>query len=144
MITLALFFHKAPEAAGYGTFIVHMNQPLIKRLAYLVAYSISSPISAFCAFTVFALQSEASIDDPYSKESLNWWMGFTLLIAVGTLTYITLMHILPEVFFASGHEDHDHFGGEDHDHDHVHDEHEHGHGHNHLHTINEKHARDYH
>jgi len=37
-------------------------------------------------------------------------MGFTLLIAVGTLTYITLMHILPEVFLAEGHEDHDHFG----------------------------------
>lgn len=25
MITLALFLHKAPEAAGYGTFIVHMK-----------------------------------------------------------------------------------------------------------------------
>lgn len=29
---------------------------------------------------------------------------------MGTLTYITLVHILPEVFFASGHEEHDHFG----------------------------------
>jgi len=46
------------------------------------------------------------------KEELNWWMGFTLLIAVGTLTYITLMHILPEVFFSDGHEDHDHFDNE--------------------------------
>ena len=36
-------------------------------------------------------------------------MGFTLLIAVGTLTFITLVHILPEVFFQDGHEDHDHF-----------------------------------
>ena len=25
MITLALFFHKAPEAAGYGTFLVAMK-----------------------------------------------------------------------------------------------------------------------
>ena len=40
-------------------------------------------------------------------------MGFTLLIAVGTLTYITLMHILPEVFYADGHEDHDHFGNDE-------------------------------
>ena len=55
MITLALFLHKAPEAAGYGTFIVHMNQPFLKRLGFLVAYSISSPISAFIAYTVFAL-----------------------------------------------------------------------------------------
>ena len=99
MITLALFFHKAPEAAGYGTFIVHMNQPFYKRMAYLVCYAISSPFSAFIAYTVFALQNEASINDPYARESLNWWTGFTLLIAVGTLTYITLMHILPEVFF---------------------------------------------
>lgn len=38
-------------------------------------------------------------------------MGFILLVAVGTLTYITLMHILPGVFVVEdGHEDHDHFG----------------------------------
>ena len=63
---------------------------------------------------------EASIDDPYARESLNWWTGFTLLIAVGTLNFITLVHILPEVFFQSGdgHEDHDHFGNDqNHDHD---------------------------
>ncbi len=54
------------------------------------------------------------MNDPYAKEKLNWWMGFTLLITVGTLTYITLMHILPEVYFSEGHEDHDHFGNDDH------------------------------
>ena len=38
-------------------------------------------------------------------------MGFILLVAVGTLIYITLMHILPGVFVVEdGHEDHDHFG----------------------------------
>ena len=67
-------------------------------------------MSAFISYTIFASQSSASIDDPYRKEQLNWWTGFTLLIAVGTLTYITLMHILPEVFYSDGHEDHDHFG----------------------------------
>jgi len=36
MITLALFFHKAPEAAGYGTFIVHMNCELCSRIVYLL------------------------------------------------------------------------------------------------------------
>ncbi len=40
-------------------------------------------------------------------------MGFTLLIAVGTLTYITLMHILPETYYSEGNEDHDHFGNDD-------------------------------
>lgn len=36
MITLALFFHKAPEAAGYGTFIVHMNCEMCSRIVYLL------------------------------------------------------------------------------------------------------------
>ena len=49
-------------------------------------------------------------------------MGYTLIIADGTLIYITLMHILPEVFLSDD-EDHDHFGNdddhEDHDHDHF-------------------------
>ena len=35
MITLALFFHKAPEAAGYGTFLVHMNGTTCERASYL-------------------------------------------------------------------------------------------------------------
>lgn len=117
MITLALFLHKAPEAAGYGTFIVHMNQPFLKRLGFLVAYSIASPTSAFIAYTVFALQSEASIDDPYAFETLNWWTGVTLLFAVGTLLFITLMHIMPEVYYENGHEDHDHFGNHNNSHD---------------------------
>lgn len=68
MITLALFFHKAPEAAGYGTFIVHMNCEMCSRIVYLLAYSISSPFSAFISFAIFASQSEASIDDPMKKE----------------------------------------------------------------------------
>ena len=83
-------------------------------------YAIASPFSAFISFTVFATQSDASINDPMQRETLNWWTGFTLLIAVGTLTYITLVHILPEVYFMSGHEEHDHFGNGEH--------HSHGHG----------------
>jgi len=54
MITLALFMHKAPESAGFGTFIVGMNCPLGRRLAYIAAYSLSSPFTAFIAFAVFA------------------------------------------------------------------------------------------
>ena len=64
MITLALFFHKAPEAAGYGTFIVGMSCPLGKRLAYIAAYSLSSPITAFIAFVVFTAQEKSTIEDP--------------------------------------------------------------------------------
>ena len=35
MITIALFFHKAPEAAGYGTFIAAMNCATTTRLLYI-------------------------------------------------------------------------------------------------------------
>ena len=43
---------------------------------------------------------------------MNWWCGYTLLIAVGTLTYITLMHILREVYLEGGHDEDCHFKGE--------------------------------
>ena len=59
-------------------------------------------------------------------------MGYTLIIADGTLIYITLMHILPEVFLSDD-EDHDHFGNdddhEDHDHDHFSNDDDHDHDH---------------
>ena len=37
-------------------------------------------------------------NDEEAKQVLNWWTGYILLIAVGSLLYITLMHILPEVY----------------------------------------------
>jgi len=100
MIMLALFLHKAPEAAGYGTFIVHLKSERCTKICYIAAYALSSPLSGFITFAIFQSQSSSMVDDLKGKETLNWWMGFTLLIAVGTLTYITLMHILPEVFVA--------------------------------------------
>ena len=107
MIVIALFLHKAPEAAGYGTFIVAMQSTTLTKLAYIAAYSISSPLSAFISCLIFCLQSEATVEDPYKHECLNWWTGVVLLFAVGTLSYITLMHILPEVYFSDEHDHHD-------------------------------------
>jgi len=31
-------------------------------------------------------------------ESLNYWNGYVMLVSVGTLLYITMMHMLPEVY----------------------------------------------
>lgn len=107
MIMIALFLHKGPEAAGYGTFIVHMNCKSWSKVIQIAIYSIASPFSAFIAFAVFESKSQSAIEDPYHLENLNWWTGFTLLIAVGTLIYITLMLILPEVYF-SEQEHHEH------------------------------------
>ena len=94
--------HKAPEAAGYGTFIVHMQCSNWSRILQVGAYAIASPLSAFIAFAIFKSQSQSAIDNPINLQTLNWWTGYTLLIAVGTLIYITLMHILPEVYFDEG------------------------------------------
>ena len=57
--------------------------------------------------------------DEEKKQTINFWTGYILLIAVGTLLYITLMHILPEVY---GNE-HTHMHG----HEHADDEKNHGH-----------------
>ena len=44
------------------------------------------------------------MDDPLKSAQLDWWIGFTLLLAIGTLTYIALMHILPTVYSENGDE----------------------------------------
>jgi len=35
MVSLALFLHKAPEAAGYGTYIVHLQSELCAKVSYI-------------------------------------------------------------------------------------------------------------
>ena len=75
--------HKAPEAAGYGTFIVHMQCSNWSRILQVGAYAIASPLSAFIAFAIFKSQSQSAIDNPINLQTLNWWTGYTLLIAEG-------------------------------------------------------------
>ena len=53
MITLALFLHKAPEAAGYGTFLVHMKTTKFAYICFTVAYALASPFSAFISYAMF-------------------------------------------------------------------------------------------
>ena len=55
MVLLALFVHKAPEAAGYGSFIVHLKSERCTKIYYIAAFALGSPISAFITFTIFAL-----------------------------------------------------------------------------------------
>ena len=97
LIMLALFGHKAPEAAGYGTFITHLKTEICAKITYIAAYAFSSPLSGFIAFSIFSMQEHSILEDERGVAKLNWWMGFTLLIAVGTMTHITLMHVLPEI-----------------------------------------------
>ena len=141
VVTLALFLHKAPEAAGYGTFILHNQLPILKRIAYisvstnfqlkLIAsclihirfknsnqtinfiqtYALCSPITAFLSYLAFAKSAEAANDEE-SIQNLNYWTGFILLMAAGTLLYTTMLHILPEVYIDNGATGHSHCHGE--------------------------------
>ena len=105
LIMLALFAHKAPEAAGFGTFIAHLKTGRCLLASYILAYAFSSPLTGFITFAVFNGQKNAIVEDERGIEQLNWWIGFTLLVAVGTMMHITLMHILPEIMECQdGHE----------------------------------------
>ena len=39
--------------------------------------------------------------DEKSVQTLNYWNGLIMLVSVGTLLYITTMHMLPEVYGSS-------------------------------------------
>ena len=54
MITIALFLHKAPEAAGYATFLVHMNTKKFAYICSMAVFSLASPFSAFLTYALFA------------------------------------------------------------------------------------------
>lgn len=64
------------------------------------AYAASSPLTAFLAFVVFnsKTNSHDTANDESKKAIMNYWTGYILLVACGTLLYITLMDMLPEVF----------------------------------------------
>ena len=57
VVTLALFAHKAPEAAGYGTFILHKQCSVTQRIAYIAvskpndSLSLDNITREFCRLT---------------------------------------------------------------------------------------------
>ena len=56
-------------------------------------------MTAFLAFVVFNYKGkEGFINDRAQRANMNFWTGYVLLIACGTLLYITLMNMLPEVY----------------------------------------------
>ena len=88
-------------------------------------------MTAFLAFVIFNWQSKKTSSDigtdEEEKHTINFWNGFVLLIAVGTLLYITMMHILPEVYSHN----HDHAHAHEHEFTPINDEDDeknHGHG----------------
>ena len=54
LISAALFVHKAPEAAGFGTFLIQMTLSQFSLITFIATYAIASPFSAFIAYVIFA------------------------------------------------------------------------------------------
>lgn len=61
-------------------------------------------MGGFLAFNSFKdpLGSELSV------QTINYWNGLVMLVSVGTLLYITTMHMLPEVYGLHGESHHHH------------------------------------
>lgn len=62
-VTFALFLHKAPESAAYGTFLLHKQCPITERIYYSMAYAISSPLTAFFSYCIFVSKGQAATDE---------------------------------------------------------------------------------
>lgn len=116
VISLALFLHKAPEAAGYGSFLAFSQISMYNRLLFIFVsnflllmhtqiYACSSPLTAIGGFLVFNSFQDPMADE-LSVQRINWWNGLVMLVSVGTLLYITTMHMLPEVYSGSHHDHH--------------------------------------
>ena len=48
------------------------------------------------------------LTDEEARHTMDFWMGIVQLLAVGTLLYNALMHILPEVFGKAHGQEHSH------------------------------------
>ena len=68
LISAALFLHKAPEAAGFGTFLIQMTLLKFHLISFIGVYAIASPFSAFIAYSIFAGNNGLSIDNKMEQE----------------------------------------------------------------------------
>ena len=72
-------------------------------------YACSSPLTALIGFFAFHL-AKAQMESELNLQKINYWNGYVMLVSVGTLLYITTMHMLPEVYPMHGSASHDHVG----------------------------------
>nr|CAG4648913.1 EOG090X0EEU [Polyphemus pediculus] len=96
IVFLAIMLHKAPASFGLVTFLLHDGVDRIRIRRYLLAFSLSAPISALITF--FGLSQK-------SKEALSSAnaTGFAMLFSAGTFLYVATVHVLPEIVMRSGH-----------------------------------------
>jgi len=95
IIFVALMLHKGPAAIGLTTFLMHEGLKRKQIILHLLAFTLSSPVSALLTFYGFNLLSDRS--NAGSPQTMKL-VGFFLLISAGTFLYVAMIHILPEVY----------------------------------------------
>ena len=115
IIFFALLLHKVPEAIGLTTFLRHEHLPGREILIHLIIFALSAPIGAILTYGIFVMFTVSQ-----GGSGAFTAVGVVLLISAGTFMYVSMIHILPEVYCNSDtHRPHTHKHIPE---DHIHDE----------------------
>lgn len=96
IVVFAILLHKAPESIGFGTFMLSNNVSRQQMLTNLLMYSFSAPVAAMLSFLSLRFFSEGG-------PAVSTLVAYLLIYACGTLIYVVLMQIMPEVFEQTHH-----------------------------------------
>ena len=89
---IALIMHKLPAALGLTTFLMHEKQSQKTIALHLLAFTLSSPVTALITYFSFKAASNES------SPAVLIAVGMFLLVSAGTFLYVATIHILPEVY----------------------------------------------
>ncbi|KXS09735.1 Zinc/iron permease [Gonapodya prolifera JEL478] len=99
VVFLAIIVHKAPSAFGLATHL--LNEGFGRRAVrqHLLAFSLSAPFAAILTY-LFLLGGDAGFGftEPFGPMEVQKWTGVLLLFSGGTFLFVSLVHILPEVY----------------------------------------------
>ena len=105
VVQLAILIHKAPEAMGFGTFLLHKGANKSQIFWNVFAYSVASPVAALLGYVGLL---SVTIDSDQDMLLLDYYVGLAMLVSVGTFLYVTTIHILPEVYSSKSGSHHNH------------------------------------
>jgi len=113
---MALLLHKCPAAIGLTTFLRHEMLSFKEIVVHLTCFTSTSPICAVASYWIFTLFTLSHEEGSGAFVAV----GTLLLISAGTFMYVSMIHILPEVYCNTDtHRPHTHKHTPE---DHVHDE----------------------
>jgi zinc transporter 9 len=103
IIFMALMLHKAPAAFGLTSFLIKDGLSRRNVRGALFMFSIAAPISIFLlkiAAIITSLLIDLSGYEDTTGSSM-FWSGVVLLFSGGAFLYVSLVHILPEIYINS-------------------------------------------